>query len=663
MIYYGKRVLYLAGTTHGRLSQSTEKGRCMAMPGKEKRRTAHDILRVLAFVAVLCSLVSFLAKTLPVVCAHSLAPDVHGTAGFSLQHADAEDAEPDELRYWQSAEPLGGRALEELLQAAQDGAEGWQCAAYPASPTLSDEARYVYLTVRLPEEGHSGMGMFFKTTNQSVRLWLDDKLLYEYGPMEDGEYSYGTRWHLVPLPAGYEGKSLTFGMHSFSTVDLGRFGHLCLRDMRASVAELFFADLPFVFGLSLIFMMGSIVAVYSCTLRRNRSAYVFLLLFFLDYGVWMVSVMDAKHFLLDSPRFWWFVQLTAVYGIAILAFQFLAGFLPAAQRRTMRLLSVPFVLLLAASALGEIFVARGSFFACMNFYYPLAAVGAPWAGVLLWREARRGNEYCRAALVPLLAIAPLGLFDGLWFQYHLFVWDTYLTPFALLSFVVFVLSTIRMRIRDEVRREEVQKSLQDEVMEAREKALVDPLTRCFNRYKFSDAFPEWVKVAQDTDGHLALMMLDIDFFKRVNDDYGHDEGDHVLRVFAGILHTSLDRRHLLIRWGGEEFVILCLHYTLEDAEILADHLRQRIEQAPICNYRPIQCSIGVSRWHGAQKDTAETLLKRADDALYQAKQEGRNCVRVEQPEGAASGGETPDCTEDSLPGSGEKACAENAPVH
>ena len=56
-------------------------------------------------------------------------------------------------------------------------------------------------------------------------------------------------------------------------------------------------------------------------------------------------------------------------------------------------------------------------------------------------------------------------------------------------------------------------------------------------------------------------------------------------------------------------------------------------------------------------------MKRADDALYQAKQEGRNCVRVEQPEGAASGGETPDCTEDSLPGSGEKACVENAPVH
>ena len=635
----------------------------MAMLGKRGRRTAHDFLRILVFAAVLFVIAASLPKALPAVAAHGLSPDSHEMAGFSLQHSAKEEAEPTELHYWQSANLPDEEEMQELLQEAQDGAEGWQCVTYPAQPLLSSETRYVYLTTSLPEEGRSGTGLFFKTTNQSVRLWLDGKLLYEYGSMEDGDYSYGTRWHLVPLPEGYAGKTLTFGMHSLSTVDLGRFDHLRLRDMRASVAELFFADLPFVFGLSLIFMMGSIVAVYSCTLRRNRSAYVFLLLFFLDYGVWMVSVMDAKHFLLDSPRFWWFVQLTAVYGIAILAFQFLAGFLPAAQRRTMRLLSVPFVLLLLASALGEAFVARGSFFLCMNFYYPLAAVGAPWAGVLLWREARRGNEYCRAALVPLLAIAPLGLFDGLWFQYHLFVWDTYLTPFALLSFVVFVLSTIRMRIRDEVRREEVQKSLQDEVMEAREKALVDPLTRCFNRYKFSDAFPEWVKVAQDTDGHLALMMLDIDFFKRVNDDYGHDEGDHVLRVFAGILHTSLDRRHLLIRWGGEEFVILCLHYTLEDAEILADHLRQRIEQAPICNYRPIQCSIGVSRWHGAQKDTAETLLKRADDALYQAKQEGRNCVRVEQPEGAASGGETPDCTEDSLPGSGEKACVENAPVH
>lgn len=621
------------------------------MPWEKRRRTADIFQRFLMLAGILCALAVFLPKTLPTVEAHGLAPNSHEMTGFSLQHTEAEDAEPHELHYWQSASLPAEQELRELLQTAQDGAEGWKHTSYPAPPILSEEARYVYLTSRLPEERADGMGVFFKTTNQSVRLWLDGKLLYEYGSMEDGEYSYGTRWHLVPLPADYAGKRLTFGMHSFNTVNLGRFDHLCLRDMRASVAELFFGDLPFVFGLSLIFMMGAIVAIYSCTLRRNRGAYVFLLMFFLVYGIWMVSVMNVKCFLLDSPRFWWFVQLAAVYGIAILAFQFLAGFLPAAQRRQMRLLSAPFVLLLLASVLGELFVARGSFFACMNLYYPLAAIFAPWASVLLWREAKRGNEYCRASLVPLLSIAPLGLFDGLWFQYHLFAWDTYVTPFALLSFVIFVLSTIRMRIRDEVRSEEVQKSLKDAVMEAKEKAQIDPLTQCFNRYKFDETFPAWVKVAQNTDGNLALMILDIDFFKRVNDDYGHDEGDHVLRSFAGVLHTSLDRRHLLIRWGGEEFVILCLHYTLEEAEVFANHLRERIAQASICNYRPIWCSVGVACWHGAT-DAPTALLKRADDALYRAKQEGRNCVRVEQPESHSR-----------MLDDGAAERAENAPVH
>ena len=601
------------------------------MSGKKKRRLALAAVFFLAFTGLLLAASLTLPHLLRTANAHTLALGVDEMAAFSAQRSVTEEAEPQEMHYQQRAQLPDEREIGVLLGEAQSGAKDWQHLDYPEAPILWEDMRYVWLTARLPQNEYSGMGLFFKTTNQSIRVWLDGELIYEYGSMADGEYSYGTRWHLVPLPAGYAGKSLTFGMHSFSTANLGLFDHLCLRDVRASVAELFFADLPFVFGLSLVFMMGAIVAIYSCTLLRNRGAYCFLLLFFLVYGIWMISVMNVKYFVLDSPAFWWYVQLTMVYGIAILAFQFLAGFLPAAQRKTMRLLSVPFVVLLLASTIGELFVAPGSFLSCMNLYYPLAGICAPWASVLLWREARRGNEYCRAALVPLLAIAPLGLFDGLWFQYHLFAWDTYLTPFALLSFVFFVLSTIRMRIRDEVRSEAVRDSLKNEIMEARERAQIDPLTRCFNRYKFDETFPEWVKVAQNTDGHLALMMLDIDFFKRVNDDYGHDEGDHVLRSFADVLHTSLDRRHLLVRWGGEEFVILCLHYTMESAAAFAEHLRQRVAESSICSYRPIHCSIGVASWHGAEKDTAAELLKRADDALYAAKQGGRNRVMMEEP--------------------------------
>ncbi len=614
------------------------------MSWKKIGKVASFLSCFLAFAMILFLLSTIFSTALSASRVQGIAMDLDKVAGFSMQGAAADEIEFDELRYRESAKQPTAQEMKEILSEAQAGAEDWRSVRYPAPPLLSSDARYVYMTTRLPEEGYSGMGVFFKTTNESVRLWLDDELIYEYGPMEDGEYSQGVRWHLVLLPAGCEGKSLTFGLHSFSTSNLGRFTRLAVNDVRASVSELFFADLPFVFDLALIFLMSAIIIVYTFPLRRNRQAYAFLLLFLLSYTLWMLSVMNWRYVLLKSSDFWWFMQLSNVYLMAILLSLFLAGFLPVAKRRAMRLLAVPFVLLLIASIVGELFVARGSFFACMDFYYPLGFICTSLASMMLLREARRGNEYCRVALVPFLTIVPLGLFDGLWAQYHLFAWDTYVTPFAILSFVVFILGTIRMRIRDEVRSEAMKKSLLDEIMEARQKAQVDPLTQCFNRYKFNEVFPEWTKVAQGTDGNLALMILDIDFFKHVNDEYGHDEGDQVLRNFAEVLHTALDRRHLLVRWGGEEFVILCLHYTLEEAEIFANQLREKVAESPICNYRPIHCSIGVSYWRGAQQE-ASALLKCADEALYRAKQDGRNCVRVEQPEGLASEGEVKERTE------------------
>ena len=602
----------------------------MTMSRKNVRKAVGILLCLLALLTLVALLAAFQPTASAVADVRGIAMNLDKVAGVVVQGAAAEEIEFGDLRYRGSAKHPAEQELQEILREAQEGAESWRSVRYPAQPLLADDARYVYMTTRLPEEGYSGMGVFFKTRNESVRLWLDDELIYEYGPMEDGEYSQGERWHLVLLPQGYAGKSLTFGLHSFSAFNLGRFDRLAMNDVRASVAELFFADLPFLFGLALIFMMGAIIFIYTFTLHRNRQGYAFLLLFLFSYTVWILSVMNGRYIFLESSDFWWFAQLSSVYAMAIFLSLFLAGFLPVAERRTMRLLAVPFVLLLSASIIGEIFVARGSFFACMNLYYPLGFVCTSWASMILLREARRGNEYCRNALVPFLTIVPLGLFDGLWVQYHLLTWDTYFTPFAILSFVVFILGTIRMRIRDEVRSEAMKKSLIDEIMEARQKAQVDPLTQCFNRYKFNEVFPEWTKVAQGTDGNLALMILDIDFFKHVNDEYGHDEGDQVLRNFAEVLHTALDRRHLLVRWGGEEFVILCLHYTLEEAEIFANQLREKVAESPICNYRPIQCSIGVSYWQGAQQEASD-LLKRADEALYRAKQDGRNCVRVEQP--------------------------------
>lgn len=584
-------------------------------------------------IAGLFTLVLALAYFL--LCAPTPMPRAEAANGvFGWKAPLAEIEVPSDWIYWQGAAPPDEETAAAFFRAAGHGGtapEGWQHLAFPSPPTLAADTRYVWLATRLPEDGKSGMALFFTTTNQAVRVWIDGKLIYEYGSMEDGTYNYGERWHLVPMPEGYAGKSLVFGLHSFDLTHLGTFRHMYLRDMRTSVSDLFFYDIPFVFGLSLVFMLSAIVGLYGLTLRHRRRAYLFLLLFLLNYGVWMISASNVKSFVLDWAAFWWYLQLPAIYGFPVFAFLFFAELFPVKPRRTMRLLALPFVLLLFVSLLGEIIFSRGMIFYNMALYYPLVAILAPWAGWLLWCEAKNGNAYCRIALVPVFVVCPLGLFDGLWFYYRLFSWNMYLTPFALLSLVFLILSIIRMRIRDEVRSEALQASLEHEIMEAKERAQIDPLTKCFNRYKFPSSFCEWVQVAERTDGSLALLMLDIDFFKKINDSYGHDEGDRVLIRLAQELRGVLDRRHILFRWGGEEFIILCLHYTLQEAAEFADGLREKIAAAPICRYQSIQCSIGVAMWHGAARDTSAAFLKRADDALYQAKSHGRNRVEREGP--------------------------------
>jgi diguanylate cyclase (GGDEF)-like protein len=122
-------------------------------------------------------------------------------------------------------------------------------------------------------------------------------------------------------------------------------------------------------------------------------------------------------------------------------------------------------------------------------------------------------------------------------------------------------------------------------------------------------------------------MLDIDFFKTINDNYGHDMGDHVLINFADLIRQQLSPQETLFRWGGEEFAVLCRTYDLSQACVLGERLRKAVEASSICPLQRVTCSVGVAAWHGT--DTNEAVFKRMDEALYAAKQNGRNRVVTE----------------------------------
>ncbi len=160
-------------------------------------------------------------------------------------------------------------------------------------------------------------------------------------------------------------------------------------------------------------------------------------------------------------------------------------------------------------------------------------------------------------------------------------------------------------------------------------ATVDALTGVHNRRWMSDAFPRVLHRCALNKQHSAVMMLDIDHFKQVNDSYGHLVGDAALKSLADIMQHNLRPHDLLVRYGGEEFAILLPDTALEDARAIAERLRTMVAANEVESHGVV-FKITVSSGIAAIDDVAglEASFAQADQALYRAKEGGRNRVEI-----------------------------------
>ncbi len=169
--------------------------------------------------------------------------------------------------------------------------------------------------------------------------------------------------------------------------------------------------------------------------------------------------------------------------------------------------------------------------------------------------------------------------------------------------------------------------------ELEQESITDPLMGIFNRRFLDRRLQEEVLRAKRHKLELAILLLDIDHFKRVNDTWGHQNGDIVLRHLARLLLDALRQTDLLARYGGEEFVVVLPHTTKQEAALLAERLRRMVAASPVAldglpagqQQLQVTVSIGISCLL-AEDDTPDAIFERADRALYQAKQAGRNRV-------------------------------------
>nr|WP_282434229.1 GGDEF domain-containing protein [Desulfosporosinus sp. BG] len=155
----------------------------------------------------------------------------------------------------------------------------------------------------------------------------------------------------------------------------------------------------------------------------------------------------------------------------------------------------------------------------------------------------------------------------------------------------------------------------------------DPLTGLYNRrYIMEKIESEFISTKKNAK-KFSLILADIDFFKKINDTFGHDCGDHVLKVVSKSLKDAVREQDFVSRWGGEEFLILLPETEIEGARILVDRIKRIIEEQ-IIEYNGVQVSTTMTFGVTESQDYGmiEDIIKRADNALYEGKSRGRSCI-------------------------------------
>ncbi len=154
----------------------------------------------------------------------------------------------------------------------------------------------------------------------------------------------------------------------------------------------------------------------------------------------------------------------------------------------------------------------------------------------------------------------------------------------------------------------------------------DMLTGVSNRRSIDENIMQTHEKAIGNNSTYALILADLDHFKRINDTYGHHVGDEVLIEFANLIESNLDENSQIGRWGGEEFMILCNETSLKEGKIIAENLRKKVEEYNFPMIKKLTCSFGVASYE--DNTIYHDIVRYADQALYESKDKGRNTISV-----------------------------------
>lgn len=519
----------------------------------------------------------------------------------------------------------------EAAQLAQDwqckfhAMDAWQPFDYPQLPQeLTGGSREIWLRVTLQPGAEDQDTLLFMTFMQSVRLWVNDRLIYHYGSFEQARIHAGQRWHIVQLPPLHESAELRIQVAADTEQTMRGLNTLTLGTGMEQAQKPFLFDLPIVFALpGAVLIILLMLLCYRYNPYHWQRLYLALIVFMLTFSWWLIAASNSKNAVFDDALFWWYALSITAYLLPLAANLVLYEILRHERgAHPGWIIAMNFTLLCAA--VGGDLMGRWSMNTMMRVYYPLLVVTEACMAWWLIKAYRRGNILSRAILPALIGFTICGTIDGITGHFHILPWRLYFTPLGIFPLMYFIVHLLRIQLARERSLAARTARLEYKVAQATERSERDNLTGCYNRAAGKRLFELAKQQTDRMEMPMSLIMLDIDHFKHFNDTYGHATGDKILQLFTQALREELDKERPLIRWGGEEFIVICPGMSQMETAVLANELRRHVVRLNLhgCG---VTCSLGVSIWHD-KKDTFETLVKRADRALYQAKSQGRNRV-------------------------------------
>ena len=502
----------------------------------------------------------------------------------------------------------------------------WQPYDYPALPPIPQGTKTVYLTWEIPESTPLFVNhILFATANQDAYVYLGNELIYMHGNWDDLTDTHGRTLHFLHINESLAGKQLTIMLHTGYANWLGSIDYFFIDSERSLIRKISLTDAIYIASLSiaLSLIVFLVMDLIWRGIDRRRTMQLYLIAFLVSFILWTTGTSSFFSRMLGMPALWWEIHLMMLYIMPITFAKVIQEIVAPTYTKHIQNAIIIYMVVFVTAAITEILGLDG-YMNLLYLFYPILLVSCLVLIHTLLRSDWQQYPACRYGSVAMISLTIFVGIDALHFEYHRLAGILSMTIFSIYAVIPFVFFLIRTQMLEDARLAQQNETLSKELQESQDEAVRDFLTGAYNRHQLEDGIANYSALANERGFAFSFAIFDVDHFKSVNDTRGHLGGDKVLRQIADTIHARIDRRHIFIRYGGDEFILLALHHDLAQMVAFCEELRKTLE----ATLGGVTLSFGVSTWHGAD-DRMSALMERADRALYLSKEKGRNAVSGE----------------------------------